>query len=196
MKHEKNPTSILPSTRLEAFSDAVLAVIITLMVLELRPPHTADLAALSTVVPSLVVYILSFHTIATYWNNHHHLFMTVERITPKVMWLNMNLLFWLSLVPFFTAWLGEHYTRAWPAACYAALMLVAGIAYQILERAALKANKLPRSSNWKGIFSLLLYACAAPLAFIHPFITYGLIVLIALWWFIPRLSSSKVRFQN
>lgn len=193
MENRKTTPNIFPASRLEAFTDGVLAVIITLMVLELRAPEGAELGALRTLIPSFLIYALSFHTIATYWNNHHHLFAVTKRIEPKVMWLNMNLLFWLSLIPFFTAWLGEHYTKAQPTACYAALLLIAGISFQLLEFVILKINNIKRRASLLGFGSLIAYACAIPLAFVHPYIADGIILLVTLVWFMPGRAFNMGR---
>jgi uncharacterized membrane protein len=179
------------SSRLEAFSDGVLAVVITLMVLELHRPTGPDLQALYHLLPSFLIYLLSFRVIATYWNNHHHLFAIGKRITPKIMWLNMHLLFWLSLVPFFTAWLGEYYTEVTPTACYAGILFMAAVAYQWLQQEVVVINNLPRTRNKIGLISLTAYAAAAALSFIHPYIADAIFAGIAVLWFIPGRATPQ-----
>jgi len=192
MRTERKHNLIVSSARLEAFSDGVLAVIITLMVLELHPPHSADVGELRHLLPSFLIYALSFRVIAAYWNNHHHLFMGGQHITPKIMWLNMHLLFWLSLIPFFTAWLGEHYDKAAPTASYAALLFVTAVAYQMLQRLVIRTNALPRAKNVIGVISLLSYACAIPLAYVNPYIADTIFVLVALLWFMPGRALKTI----
>ena len=179
-------------TRLEAFSDGVMAIIITIMVLELRAPHGADWASLRAVIPSLLWYVMSFIFVGIYWNNHHHLFQATERINGATLWANLHLLFWLSLIPFVTSWMGENHNAPLPTAVYGAVMLLCGIAYTILLRVILAAQpgKNQRlaaaiGSDRKGKISLGLYAAAIPLAFVQPVISDILIVSVALIWFVP-----------
>jgi uncharacterized membrane protein len=184
--------------RLEAFSDAVLAVIITIMALQLRPPPSGDLAALQTLIPGLLIYVLSFTVIGIYWNNHHHLLRATRRISGDVMWANLYLLFWLSLVPIVTAWVGAHPRSLWPAVIYGAIGFMAGIAYYILTLTIRKVNKdttinvfLQRDTKAK--VSVALLALGMALAFIEPLLAYGAYALVSLMWFIPdrRLATSS-----
>jgi uncharacterized membrane protein len=177
--------------RLEAFSDAVFAIIITIMVLELRAPHQADFAALRPLLPVLLSYILSFVYLGIYWNNHHHLLHCTSRVTGAILWANLYLLFWLSLVPFVTAWMGENHLGSAPTALYGAVLLMAAIAYLILQRQLLRSEG-PRSllaravgSDRKGKVSLLFYLLAIGAAFLHPGISVLLYALGALLWLIP-----------
>jgi len=177
--------------RLEAFSDGVLAVIITIMVLELKRPEGASLEALRPILPVFLAYVLSFLILAIYWNNHHHLMHAVEHVTGGVLWANMHLLFWLSLVPVTTDWMGDHHRDPWPVAIYAAVFLGAAIAYFFLTRALLAHHGtdsvLARAlgSDKKGKLSGLAYAAAIPLAFVDTYISLGIIFVIALVWLVP-----------
>ena len=179
------------TARVEAFSDAVMAVIITIMALELRAPHGASLDAVREVLPGLLVYVLSFVFIGIYWNNHHHLLRAAERISGAAMWANLFLLFWLSLIPVLTEWLRDEYRHALPAAAYGAAALAAGIAYAILVRTLIRANGPDSSlaeavgSDVKGYATLVLDAAGVGLAFVSPWISYALYVAVALLWFIP-----------
>ena len=178
-------------TRLEAFSDGVIAILITIMVLELRPPHEPTLEALRTLTPKLLSYVLSFIYLGIYWNNHHHLFHAVERIRGGVLWANLHLLFWLSLVPFVTAWMGENGFAALPTAMYGALLLACGLAYTILVRVLLADHSTNKrlseaiGRDFKGNISLVIYAVAIPLAFVHQVIADVLYASVALMWLIP-----------
>jgi TMEM175 potassium channel family protein len=177
--------------RIEAFSDAVMAVIITIMAFELRAPHGFTFAALGKQLPGLLVYILSFTFIGIYWNNHHHLLRVTDRISGAVMWANLFLLFWLSLIPVATEWLSVEYRHALPAAAYGLISLAAAIAYTILVRALIRANGRDSrvaeaiSSDRKGYVSLALYAAGVVLAFVSPWISYGLYAAVSVMWFIP-----------
>ena len=168
--------------RLEAFSDGVIAIIITIMVLEMRVPHGTDLAALRPLWPVFLSYVLSFVYIAIYWNNHHHMLHVTERLNGSVLWANTHLLFWLSLIPFVTAWMGENHFAPAPTAVYGAVLMMAGIAFWILVRAIL-ATAI--GNDFKGKLSPLLYLIAIPSAFIHQWIAGGLYVIVALMWLIP-----------
>ena len=177
--------------RLEAFSDAVLAIIITIMVLELRAPHDTDLAALRPLLPVLLSYALSFVYLGIYWNNHHHMLHCTRRVTGAILWANLHLLFWLSLIPFVTAWMGENHLASNPTALYGVVLLMAAIAYLILQRLILRVEG-PRSvlavalgPDLKGKISPLLYALAIAAAFLHPGISLFLYLLGALVWLIP-----------
>jgi uncharacterized membrane protein len=186
--------------RLEAFSDGVIAIIITIMVLELKVPHGGDLAALRDLVPLLASYVLSFVYVAIYWNNHHHLLHACERINGAIMWANMHLLFWLSLVPFVTAWVGTNREASLPAALYGVVLLMAGVAYFIMERQMVRENG-PQSilaeavgRDRKSMLSLVGYAAAIVLAFVSPRLADLLYALIAVMWIVPdRRIASRVR---
>jgi uncharacterized membrane protein len=191
------PREIGPA-RLEAFSDGVLAVIITIMVLELRPPPGDDLTALAKlVVPGLLIYVLSFTLIGMYWNNHHHLLRATRRIDGGVMWANLHLLFWLSLVPVVTAWVGRYGLDRWPAVTYGAVGFLAGVAYYILTlviRAVNRDTGLDKllGRDVKGKVSIALYTLGIALAFIQPLLAYCAYASVAIIWFIPdrRLTRS------
>ena len=179
------------TTRLEAFSDAVIAIIITIMVLELKVPHESDLAALRPLLPVLLSYTLSFVYLGIYWNNHHHMFHATHRVSGSVLWANMHLLFWLSLVPFVTGWMGENHFEAVPTALYGVVLLMAAIAYWILQRRILAAEG-PASvlatavgRDLKGKLSPVAYLAAIGLAFVEPALSGALYVAVALAWLIP-----------
>ncbi len=177
--------------RLEAFSDGVIAILITIMVLELKSPHGADLAALLPLLPSILTYVLSFIFLGIYWNNHHHMFQLCARITGRILWANLHLLFWLSLVPFATGWMGENHFAALPTAAYGGVLLFAGISYTILQTAIISSqgpgSKLAAAvkGDWKGKLSMVIYALAIPLAFVHSGIADIAYVLVALMWVVP-----------
>ena len=177
--------------RLEAFSDGVLAVIITIMAFELKAPPGTSLHDVGTVLPHLLVYILSFAVIGIYWNNHHHLLRSTERISPAVMWANLHLLFWLSLVPVLTQYMADHYRAHLPASAYGVGQLGAAIAYTILARTIITSNgadsEVARAigDDRKGRVSLLMYTLGVGLAWVSPWISYGLYVAVAVMWFIP-----------
>ncbi len=184
--------------RLEAFSDGVLAIIITIMVLELKVPHGDSLSSLRPLLPIFLTYLLSFTYIGIYWNNHHHLLKAVKRVTPRVMWSNLHLLFWLSLVPFATGWLGENHGGTWPTILYGVIMLCAGIAYMILQWSIIcqhgHGSKLAETfgSDLKGKMSIGGYALAIMVAPLQQWISDGLFVAVALVWFIPDRRLKKV----
>jgi uncharacterized membrane protein len=188
----------MKTTRLEAFSDGVLAIIITIMVLELKVPHAVELAALKPVLPVLLSYVLSFIYLGIYWNNHHHLFQATEQVSGGILWANLHLLFWLSLFPFTTAWMGENHLAAIPTAIYGFVWLMAGLAYYVLERAIIakegRESFLAQAvgKEWKAKISLVLNLAAIPLAFVNPWVASGLYVFVALLWLIPdpELSGS------
>jgi uncharacterized membrane protein len=177
--------------RLEAFSDGVIAIIITIMVLELKVPHRPDLAALRDVVPTFLSYILSFLYIAIYWNNHHHLFQAAHRVSGSVLWANTHLLFWLSLFPFFTAWVAESHAATVPVAMYGGVLLLAGSAYYVLSRVLIRhhghasAISDALGDDAKGKISLVVYAVAIPLTFASVWIAQALYVAVAVLWLIP-----------
>lgn len=177
--------------RLEAFSDGVLAILITIMVLELKVPHGADFAALRHVGPVLCAYVLSFIFIGIYWNNHHHMLQACEHVNGSILWANLHLLFWLSLVPFGTDWMGENPGSPLPTALYGAVLLAAGIAYLILQHAIVRDqgvhSKLRQlvGRDVKGKVSAVLYTLAIGLAFVHTAIAQFIYVCVAGLWFIP-----------
>jgi uncharacterized membrane protein len=177
--------------RLEAFSDGVLAIILTIMVLELKAPRLADPGALVPLVPALLSYLLSFAYVGIYWNNHHHLLQAARTVSGGVLWANLHLLFWLSLVPFVTAWMGETYFAAFPVAAYGAVMLLAGFAYYVLSRVlvALHGQESALAAavgrDLKGKLSLVIYAAAIPIAFVEPYASCGLYALVAVIWLVP-----------
>jgi uncharacterized membrane protein len=184
--------------RLEAFSDGVLAIIITIMVLELKVPHGADLAALTPLLPSFLSYVLSFVYLGIYWNNHHHMLHATRRVNGSILWANLHLLFWLSVVPFVTGWMGENGFAPAPTALYGAVLLLAAIAYWILQRAiiagqgdsSLLAKAVGR--DLKGKISPVLYLIAIPSAFISQWISAALYVLVALIWLVPDRRIERV----
>jgi uncharacterized membrane protein len=177
--------------RLEAFSDGVLAIIITIMVLELKAPHGSEFSALGPLVPSFLSYVLSFIYVGIYWNNHHHLLHATQHVSGGILWANLHLLFWLSLFPLSTAWMGENHVAPAPTAAYGFVLLMAAIAYYILQRAILAreghdsvlASALGR--DWKGKLSPVLYLSGIILAFVSPWIASALYVFAALMWLIP-----------
>jgi uncharacterized membrane protein len=177
--------------RLEAFSDGVIAIIITIMVLELKIPHGTDLATLRPLLPVFGCYALSFVLVGIYWNNHHHMFHAAGKVNGRILWANLHLLFWLSLIPFVTGWTGENSFAALPVALYGTVLLMAGVAYYILSRALTahhgKESKLALAlgKDTKGIASLIIYAVAVPLAFVNSRVAFGLYILVAVIWFIP-----------
>jgi uncharacterized membrane protein len=177
--------------RLEAFSDGVIAIIITIMVLELRVPAGASFAVLRPLTPVFFSYVLSFIFIGIYWNNHHHLFQVVKHVNGRVLWANLHLLFWLSLTPFVTAWMGENHFAETPVALYGVVLLCAGIAYFILTRALLSIHDqdsllaMALGADFKGKISVVVYAVAIPLAFVRWWLAYGLYVLVAVSWLVP-----------
>ena len=179
------------SDRLEAFSDGVIAVIITIMVLEFKPPHGTDLGSLHAVLPTLAAYVLSFVYVGIYWNNHHHMLRATKGIDGRAMWANLHLLFWLSLVPFTTSWLGENPSAAVPTALYALVLFLTAIAYTLLQASLLAVNGPDTAFakavtiDIKGKISPLLYVCAVGFAFVSPPISDILFVVVAVMWFVP-----------
>lgn len=177
--------------RLEAFSDGVMAIIITIMVLELKVPHDANFAALQPLIPVFFSYILSFIYIGIYWNNHHHLFQAVRQVNGKVLWANLHLLFWLSLLPFVTGWAGENNFATVPVACYGVVLFCAAIAYFILTRVLVSHHgkdstlAVALGSDFKGKVSVIIYALAMLLAFAAPWLASLLYVAVAVLWLIP-----------
>ena len=177
--------------RLEAFSDGVIAIIITIMVLELKVPEGADFAALRLQTPDLMSYVLSFVYLGIYWNNHHHLLQAIKHVDGRVLWANLHLLFWLSLIPITTAWMGNNNFAKLPVAVYGVVLLLAAIAYYILAHILLNLHgrdsvlATALGSDYKGLISMLTYAIAIPLAFVSVWIAGSLYVLVAVMWFIP-----------
>jgi uncharacterized membrane protein len=197
----------METSRLEAFSDGVLAIIITIMVLELKVPHAVELTALKPVLPVLLSYVLSFIYLGIYWNNHHHLFQATEQVSGGILWANLHLLFWLSLFPFTTAWMGENHLAATPTAVYGFVLLMAAIAYYVLQRVIIARQgresliALAVGKDWKGKLSPAVYLTAIPLAFVNSWIASGLYVFVALLWLIPdprierELERSKLEWR-
>ena len=184
--------------RLAAFSDGVIAIIITIMVLELKVPHGADWSVLAGVAPNFVSYVLSFIYLAIYWNNHHHLFQTVTRVDGLILWANCHLLFWLSLIPAATAWMGDNFLAPVPTAVYGAILLMPAIAYLLLQKAILRKqgarSVLAKAlgQDLKGKLSALLYIAGIALAFVNSWMSVALYVLVAAIWFVPDRRIERV----
>ena len=184
--------------RLEAFSDGVIAVIITIMVLELRAPRGADISALLPLGHGAISYVLSFIFLGIYWNNHHHLLQATQKVNGPILWANLHLLFWLSLVPFVTAWMGENGFASLPVALYGVVLLFAGTAYYILERLLVvfhgKNSNLAKAvgEDFKGKMSMVLYLAAIPLAFLVSWASLAIYILVAVMWLIPDQRIEKV----
>lgn len=190
----------MTKNRLEAFSDGVLAIIITIMVLELKVPHGAELEALSPLLPVFASYVMSFIYLGIYWNNHHHLLHAVRYIDGKVLWANLHLLFWLSLIPFVTSWMGENSFAEVPVALYGVALLMPAIAYTILVRVLISSHEENHTlreavgKDTKGKVSMLFYLLGILVSFVHPLIAFAFYVLVALIWIVPdRRIESKVR---
>ncbi len=192
----------MEKNRLEAFSDGVLAIIITIMVLELKVPHGAEFSALEPLLPVFLSYVLSFIYVGIYWNNHHHLLHSTKQVSAGTLWANLHLLFWLSLFPFSMAWIGENHIAPAPAAFYGFVLLMAAVAYSLLERAIIAhqgsdsflAAALGR--DWKGKLSPILYLAAIPLAYVNPWISIGLYAFAALLWLIPDRRIERALEQR
>ncbi len=185
--------------RLEAFSDGVLAIIITIMVLELRVPHGSDIQALQPLLPVFLSYILSFIYLGIYWNNHHHMLHTLQRVNGSILWANLHLLFWLSLVPFVTGWMGENHFASVPTALYGVVLFMAAVAYMILQHCIIVANGGKDSllakaveKDRKGKVSQLLYAVAIPAAFWNQWFSDGIYVLVAIIWLVPDRRIERI----
>ena len=178
-------------TRLEAFSDGVIAIIITIMVLEMKVPHGDGLAALKPLIPVFVSYLLSFVYVGIYWNNHHHLLHAVRHVNGATLWANLHLLFWLSLIPFVTGWMGENHFHQLPVALYGVVLLMAGVAYTILVRVLIRhhgrESALAKAigSDFKGNLSLVAYVAAIGLAFVHEWVAMALYLAVAIMWLVP-----------
>jgi uncharacterized membrane protein len=187
----------MPTGRLEAFSDGVLAILITIMVLELKVPHGADLQALHHITPVLCAYILSFIYIGIYWNNHHHMLHMCDRVSGGILWANLHLLFWLSLVPFGTDWMGENHLAPLPTALYGVVLFAAGVAYLILQKAIIRRQgqhsrlRELTGHDVKGKASAVLYLAGIALAFVHTALSQAIYVCVAALWLIPdpRIES-------
>jgi uncharacterized membrane protein len=188
----------MEKNRLEAFSDGVLAIIITIMVLELKVPHATELAGLKPVLPVFASYVMSFIYVGIYWNNHHHMFHSTRYVTGSILWANLHLLFWLSLFPFTTGWMGENHPASTPTAVYGFVLLMAAIAYYILQRAIIVQQgagsllALAIGNDWKGKLSPVIYFLAIPLAYVSPWIANGLFALVALIWLVPDRRIERV----
>jgi uncharacterized membrane protein len=184
-------------SRLEAFSDGVIAIIITIMVLELKVPHGESIDALAPLIPVLLSYVLSFVYVGIYWNNHHHMLHTSRKVTGPMLWANLHLLFWLSLFPFATGWMGENHFAAAPSAVYGVVLLMAAVAYWILQQLIIASQgpdsllKKAVGSDWKGKVSPLLYLIAIPTAYWSQWISQGLYVLVAVVWLVPDRRIEK-----
>jgi uncharacterized membrane protein len=184
--------------RLEAFSDGVLAIIITIMVLDLRPPHSGELAALKPIIPNFVSYALSFTYVGIYWSNHHHLFQAVKGVNGKILLANLHLLFWLSMTPFATAWLGQAGLTTWPVALYGLVLFLSAIAYTILTKTLIahhgKDSVIAKAigRDFKGYLSIALYVSGILLSFLLPWLSYGLYFVVAVIWIIPDQRIEKI----
>ncbi len=187
----------MTKSRMEAFSDGVIAILITIMVLGLGTPHGTDLAALGPLVPVLLAYVLSFLFLGIYWNNHHHLLQAAHQVDGRILWANLHLLFWLSLVPFGTAWIGENSFAAVPMAAYGVILLMAAFAYGILARALIAREgrdstiAVAIGRDWKGRASTLIYAAAIPVALVAPLAAFAMYVGVGLLWFVPDLRIER-----
>ena len=188
--------------RLEAFSDGVIAIIITIMVLELKVPHGATIQDLRPLLPVFISYILSFTYIGIYWNNHHHLFQVVQKVNGGILWANLHLLFWLSLVPFATSWMGENGFAKMPVALYGVNLFFAGIAYYILAKRLVAhhgkeaAISKALGNDAKGLISTLIYAMAIAISFVNSWIAFGLYIVVAIIWLIPDTRIEKTLSEN
>jgi uncharacterized membrane protein len=188
----------MTKTRLEAFSDAVIAIIMTILVLELKVPHGTEWPVLKPLIPVFLTYVLSFIYLGIYWNNHHHMLHASDRVNGAVLWANLHLLFWLSLIPFVTGWMGENHFAPEPTALYGCILLLAAMSYTILQTTIIRAQgsqgKLQKAvgSDRKGKISMVLYAAAIPLAFVNQWIADGLYVAVAMIWLIPDRRIERV----
>jgi len=187
----------MPTERLAAFSDGVIAIIITIMVLELKVPHGASMELLWPLLPVFLTYVLSFIVLGIYWNNHHHMLALTDRVTGGILWANLHLLFWLSLMPFVTGWMGENHFAPLPTALYGAVLAMAGVAYYVLETTIIRSqganSRLGAAvgNELKGKVSVLVFAAAIPLAFVNEFISDAMYVAVVLMWLVPdrRIES-------
>jgi uncharacterized membrane protein len=192
----------METNRLEAFSDGVIAIIITIMVLELKVPHSADLNALRPLLPVFLTYVLSFVYVGIYWNNHHHLLHTARHVDGRILWANIHLLFWLSITPFATAWMGDNHFAPLPVAAYGGVLFLLAISFTILVRALIRRHG-PQSTlaravggDRKGLTSLALYGAAVPLAFVNRWISLGLYVTVAIIWLVPDSRIERVLMEH
>ena len=191
----------MTKSRMEAFSDGVIAILITIMVLEFHAPHVGSLSALLPLAPAALSYVLSYVFIGIYWNNHHHLIQAVRHVNGGVLWANLHLLFWISLIPFGTAWMGSTEFAPWPVAVYGAILLMAGVAYYILAQVliALHGADSPIAaaigSDFKGRVSIVMYLAAIPLAFVHTAIAIAIYAAVAIMWLVPdrRIERTLAR---
>lgn len=200
MRHD---TSFMNKTRLEAFSDAVIAIIMTIMVLELKIPHADTLASLAPLLPVFLSYILSFIYLGIYWNNHHHMLQATRKVNGKILWANLHLLFWLSLIPFVTGWMGENHFSPLPTAVYGVVLLSSAIAYTILQNTIVKYHRGHDSTlaeavgrDIKGKASLVMYLAAIPLAFVNQWISDVLYIAVAILWLIPDPRIERVIYGH
>jgi uncharacterized membrane protein len=188
---------MMTKSRMEAFSDGVIAIIITIMVLQLKVPARADVESLLPVMPVFLSYVLSFIFLGIYWNNHHHMLQAVKLVNGRILWANLHLLFWLSLTPFVTSWMGENHFAAWPVALYGVVLLCASIAYFILAKALVSAHgrdsvlAAALGKDYKGKISIVLYLCAIPLSFVTSLGAGGIYVLVAIIWLVPDKRIEK-----
>ena len=191
----------MTKSRMEAFSDGVIAVIITILVLELRVPHAAGLSSLRPVAPVFLSYVLSFVFLGIYWSNHHHMLQACERVDGRVLWANLHLLFWLSLIPFVTGWIGENHFAATPVALYGVVLLLASIAYLILARSLVSLHgsdsviAIALGRDFKGKVSTAIYLMAVPLAFFKSWLAFALYVLVAVMWLVPDRRIERTIVQ-
>jgi uncharacterized membrane protein len=187
----------MSSTRLEAFSDGVVAILITIMVLELKVPEGSTVEALRPLLPVFLTYVLSFVNLGIYWNNHHHMLHTAKRVNGRILWANLHLLFWLSLIPFTTGWMGENHVAALPTAVYGGVLICSAIAYTILEKAIIAMQGAQSTlaaavaNDTKEKVSLALYAAAIPIAFVYSWVSISMYVFVALMWLVPDRRIEK-----
>lgn len=196
-EHKNDNHNKLSTNRLEAFSDGVLAIIITITVLELKTPLNDSLDSIRELIPLFISYLISFQTIGTYWNNHHHLIQATKHVSPGIMWANLHLLFWLSLIPFCTGWIGDNHSSPIPTAFYASILFACAIAYTILQQTVIihaensHALKEEINRSWKGKITLFSYFISIPFAFVNPIISDIIIIAVSVIWFIPDRRIAK-----
>jgi len=192
----------MTKNRLEAFRDGVLAIIITILVLELKVPHSTEVAALKPLLPVFITYVLSFIYIGIYWNNHHHMFHAAHHVNGTVLWTNLHLLFWLSLIPFTTGWMGENHVASLPVALYGLNLMMAGIAYYFLAHCLTNIHGKDSAftkalgSDFKGKISVVLYALGIGLSFVNPYFGFGIYTLVAAMWVIPDRRFTAITHTN
>jgi uncharacterized membrane protein len=186
---------------MEAFSDGVIAIIITIMVLEMKVPHGTDWSALVPIVPVFLSYVLSYVYLGIYWNNHHHMLQAAQKVNGRILWANLHLLFWLSLLPFVTGWMGENHFATLPVALYGGVLLMAAIAYYLLARCLAshhgRESRLARAlgSDFKGKVSIVMYAAALPLSFVYSWIAFAMYTAVALMWLIPDRRMERTLLE-